>query len=343
MRAREQIWTELCLQQQRLLELGGSTERWVLSQHHHISRRLNACGIEHTSVSSTTPARCPTPHPSAQPTLTVCRFTLALTARLPGKDGGRGSTGGRHGWTGGCGSPPALQESCLRKPKLPSTQIQGLFRVVAGGWGRVWVVPGVPARTRTGSSKATSGHKQVPRDRKQPPALNATDFSTWKSYSCVDIWGYQGALFAVSYRARSKWHHLSLVGCHVTHLDAGCWRCLRYALSGRRFASRDHDSTAGDENTQKRVHDWQLLFCNICQTLVCDVAQLAIAWCKCNSTYFNIQYNCLGEVNSAPRCETRYVTTKSWKVLWSTYNSAVSWKGFSQGRMRWAEISRSEL
>lgn len=28
--------------------------------------------------------------------------------------------------------------------------------------------------------------------------------------------------------------------------------------------------------TPKSVHDWQLLFCNICQTLVCDVAQLAV-------------------------------------------------------------------
>lgn len=51
---------------------------------------------------------------------------------------------------------------------------------------------------------------------------------------------------------------------------------LCYALSGKQFAGRDHDSPAGDENTKKSVHDWQLLFCNICQTLVCDVAQLAV-------------------------------------------------------------------
>lgn len=56
---------------------------------------------------------------------------------------------------------------------------------------------------------------------------------------------------------------------------------------------------------KKSVHDWQLLFCNTCQTLVCDVAQLTITWCKCNSRYFNIQYNCLGEVNATPCCETQ--------------------------------------
>lgn len=47
-------------------------------------------------------------------------------------------------------------------------------------------MPRVPART--GFSKATSGKKQVPSDRKQIPSLNATDI-LYKKLNSVLIFG----------------------------------------------------------------------------------------------------------------------------------------------------------
>ena len=92
------------------------------------------------------------------------------------------SAGGQHGWRGAV-DPLLLSRKCLCKPKLLSTQIQGLFRVLGGGWVRAWVMPGVPART--GFSKATSGKKQVTSDRKQTPSHKATDLSYKKLNSTL--------------------------------------------------------------------------------------------------------------------------------------------------------------